>query len=147
MTQSLRPTLLATGVAGLRHSTREFDLYTANSIREATAITRLMSFDLLLVGLANPTLDVWRLVRSVRLAWPQQRWVLIERQVTAEQEVIARSLGVLLILHELPEAEWIGSFAESLRRRELYQQPCPAPSALNSLSFGLSVKSRPQEAY
>lgn len=147
MTQTLRPTLLSIGVAGLRHSTREFDLYTANSIREATAIARLMTFDLLLVGLANPTLDAWALVRQVRSAWPQQRWVLIERQITAEQEVIARSLGVLLILHELPETEWISSFAESLRRRDVYQPLCPVPSALNSSSFGLSVKSQPQAAY
>ncbi len=119
MTQSLRPTLLATGVAGLRHSIREFDLYTVSSIREATAITRLMSFDLLLVGLANPTLDVWTLVRRVLAAWPRQRWVLIDRQVTAEQEIVARSLGALLVLHELPSEAWLEDIVASLRRRNL----------------------------
>ena len=93
MNQPVPPSLLAIGVAGLGPSLSNLDVYTASSIRETMATIRLISFDLVVVGLENAAIDVWELMRRVQSAWPRQRWMLLSAHVTADEEVIARSLG------------------------------------------------------
>ena len=123
------PTLLVVGVAGLRHPTNALDIYTANSIREAVSTIRLVAFDLLVVGFENPQLDVWDMMRRVQAAWPRQRWMLLSERVTTDEEVMARSLGAIMILHELPNDQWLTDFVRSLRRRRSVE-PNLIPAAL-----------------
>ena len=123
------PTLLVVGVAGLRHPTNALDIYTANSIREAVSTIRLVAFDLLVVGFENPQLDVWDMMRRVQAAWPRQRWMLLSERVTTDEEVMARSLGAIMILHELPNDQWLTDFVRSLRRRRSVE-PHLIPAAL-----------------
>jgi hypothetical protein len=119
MGQQTKPALLAIGVTGLRPATPALDVYTASTLREAIATIRLICFDLLVVGLENPRLDVWDMMQRVLTAWPSQRWILASRRVTAELEIQARSLGALLVLAKLPDEAWLADFAASLRRRDL----------------------------
>jgi DNA-binding response OmpR family regulator len=119
MVQQIKPTVLAIGVAGLRVRTSLLDVYTATTLREAIGTIQLICFDLMVVGLENPRLDVWELIQRVLAAWPHQRWILVSKRVTAEDEVQARSLGALMVLYEFPEEVWLADFAASLRRRDL----------------------------
>lgn len=128
MEQQDKPTLLTVGVAGLRRQTRLLDIYIASTLREAVATIRLIRFDLLLVGLDNPKLDVWELMHRVLTAWPYQRWLMVSKRITAEEEVQARSLGVLMVLDELPNEDWLAEFAASLRRRDLLKKDYALPS-------------------
>ena len=123
------PTLLVVGVTGLRHPTNALDIYTANSIREAVSTIRLVAFDLLVVGFENPQLDVWDMMRRVQAAWPRQRWMLLSKRVTTDEEVMARSLGAIMILHELPNDQWLTDFVRSLSRRRSFE-PNLIPAAL-----------------
>jgi DNA-binding response OmpR family regulator len=133
------PTLLVVGVAGLRHPTNALDIYTANSTREAVSTIRLVAFDLLVVGLENPRIDVWDMMLRVHTAWPRQRWMLLSARVSAEEEVAARSLGAIMILHELPNDQWLVDFVRTLSRR----QPCEpqmVPTTLQTTPF-LAIES------
>lgn len=113
-----KPTLLAIGVAGLRLPSATLDIYTASSTRETMATIRLIDFDLLLVGLDAPSLNVWNLMRHILTAWPQQRWILTSENITAEEEILGRSLGALMVLGQCPDDFWLGNFVGSLRKQD-----------------------------
>jgi DNA-binding response OmpR family regulator len=128
-----KPTLLAIGVAGLRLPSATLDVYTASSIREAMATIRLFDFDLLLVGLDAPNLNVWELMRRVLAAWPQQRWLLTSENITAKEEILGRSLGALMVLDKCPDDYWLGDFVASLRaqvRSRRFRHLEPADNSL-----------------
>jgi DNA-binding response OmpR family regulator len=117
--QQAKPTVLAIGLTGFGRRSTTLDVYTATTLGEAIATIRLICFDLLLVGLENPKLDVWSLIERVLAAWPQQRWILTSSRVTAADEVQARSLGALMVLSQLPDETWLADFVASLRLRDL----------------------------
>lgn len=112
-----KPTLLAIGAAGLDVRGAMLDVYHASTSREAFATLRLVCFDLVVVGLEDPRLEVWELMRRMLAAWPRQRWVLASPRVTIEDEVRARSLGALLVLGKIPDEVWFADFIASLRER------------------------------
>jgi hypothetical protein len=119
MSQPTKPNLLAIGYNGCHASSTVLDIYTASTLREAIATIRLICIDLLLVGLDDPRLDVWNFIERVLAACPDLRWLLISERATAADEIQARSLGALMMLHELPEEAWLADFAASLRQRDL----------------------------
>jgi CheY-like chemotaxis protein len=141
MHHTMSPSLLIVGVAGLTQSTSDLDVYTANSVRETLATIRLITFDLLVVGLENPAIDVWELIPRIRSAWPQQRWMLLSAHMSLEDEVAARSLGALVVLNELPHKDWLADFAHSLRRRGTCRPLLPAATPLTANC--LTVAARP----
>lgn len=141
MHHTMSPSLLIVGVAGMRQSTSDLDVYTANSVRETLATIRLITFDLLVVGLENPAIDVWELMPRVRTAWPQQRWMLLSANLGLEDEVAARSLGALVVLHDFPHTHWLADFAHSLRRSEMHRPLLPAAATVPADC--LSVADRP----
>jgi hypothetical protein len=118
MATDLQPTLLAIGIDGLPCSSSAIDVYMASTIREVMSTMRLIAFDLVVVGLDSPHFDVWDAMQRVLTAWPQQRWVLASSQLTQEEEILARSLGALMVLDGVPEERWLADFAGSLRRPE-----------------------------
>jgi hypothetical protein len=97
---------------------RALEVYTASSIRETMATLRLVDMDLLLIGLDEAGLNVWELMRRVLAAWPQQRWILASRKITAKEEILGRSLGALMVLDAPPEECWLGELMASLRTRD-----------------------------
>jgi hypothetical protein len=116
MVQNFQPTLLAIGVAGMSGPTSKLDIYAATTIREAIATMRLIYFDLLVVGLDNPALDFEELMHRVLTVRPHQRWILMAQQFSIIEEVQARSLGALMVLHEIPSESWLVSYVSSLRQ-------------------------------
>jgi hypothetical protein len=129
VTQQIKPTVLAIGVAGLQRESLALDIYTATTLREAIGTMRLICVDLLVVGLDNPRLDVWTMMHRVLTAWPKQRWLLASIEVGTEEEVYARSLGALMVLNEAPNEAWLADFVASLRRRDLVKGIQPLVSA------------------
>lgn len=134
MVTPVQPTLLAIGIDGLPKSSAAIDVYAASTVREAVSTMRLIGFDLVVVGLDDPHLDVWEAMHRVLTAWPQQRWMLASGQVTQEEEILARTLGAAVVLDAVPDESWLVEFATSLRRRD----PVTGFSPLAS-TFGSSV--------
>lgn len=133
MTTDLQPTLLAIGIDGLPRSSSAIDVYTASTTGEVMSTMRLIAFDLVVVGLDSPHFDVWEAMQRVLTAWPRQRWMLVSSQVTQEEEILARSLGALMVLDDVPEERWLAEFAGSLRRPAPIVSFSPMASALPSL--------------
>jgi hypothetical protein len=123
------------GVAATLRPSSALDLYTASTVREALATMRLVSFDLVLAGLDDPSIDVWTVMQRVLAAWPQQRWILAAHDVTPEEEILARSWGALMVLNAVPDEEWLAECAASLQRRRASQrvQPLPLVAATTDL--------------
>jgi DNA-binding response OmpR family regulator len=119
MSAFTKPSVLAIGIDGLSDHRSTVDLYTADTLREAVATIRLVCFDLLVIGLDNPRLDVWELIDRLLAAWPGLRWLLASRRVTVDEEVQARSRGALMVLHRLPDEAWLADIVASLRRRDV----------------------------
>src|SRR5688572_7157368 len=69
-------TVLMIGVAAAPQASSVLDVYTATTAREALATIRLVSLDLMVVGLDDSSLDVWTLMQRVVDAWPHLRWIL-----------------------------------------------------------------------
>lgn len=134
MIRCIQPSLLLVGVEPRPAWETSPDVYVATTPREAISTMRLVDVDLLVVGLEDPQLDVWDLMQRVLTAWPRQHWVLVSGRVTAEEEVLARSLGALLVLHAVPDEEWLWEFAASLRRRELTKFVQPVVSGAVPMS-------------
>jgi DNA-binding NarL/FixJ family response regulator len=118
-------TVLTIGIGATLRSSSTLDLYAAASVREALATMRLMSFDLVLAGLDDPSLDTWTVMQRVTAAWPQQRWILAAHDVTPEEEILARSLGALMVLGSVPDEQWLSEFAASLKERRAAQRARP----------------------
>jgi hypothetical protein len=118
MPQIPQPTLLAIGVANPPRRTSLLDVYSATSLREAVSTIRLVCIDLMVVGLDDPVVNSWDLLQRILTVWPQQRWLLAAQDISAEEEIFARSLGALLILHGMPREEWLADYATSLRQRD-----------------------------
>lgn len=127
-----KPTLLTIGIPELPWRSQSINRYTAASVREAVAIIRLITFDLLLVGLNDPRLNVWDLMRRVTAAWPQQRWILASQNITPQQEILGRSLGALMILDECPDELWLRDFLASLSERDRLRRLVPLDSVNGS---------------
>jgi hypothetical protein len=140
MNSQLQSTVLVVGVATAPRPSSEFDIYVARSQREALATIRLVSFDLIVAGLDDPTIDVWTLMQRVSSAWPQQRWVLASPAITAEEEILARSLGAVMVLSAVPDVEWIAECVASLRR-DGGTRPSPAPLLAGVASSTASLAS------
>jgi hypothetical protein len=134
MTSHWNPTLLAIGVRETPAYSPAIDFYVANTMRQAMATIRLINFDLVLVGLEDPELDVWELMRRVLTAWPRQRWILASSLVTPQVEVRARSLGALMVLGVLPDELWLEDLIASLRRRDVVQRSSGALSGRASVA-------------
>ena len=117
---AVRPTelpLLAVGLPGLPARQPGLDITAASTGAEALALLRLISFDLLLAGQEIPDMTVWALIRVVRARWPQQRWALLGRGLTARQEIQARSLGAVMVINGAPDCECLHSRANLLLGR------------------------------
>jgi DNA-binding response OmpR family regulator len=140
MPNTMSPSLLIVGVAPLRQSTSNLDVYTARTVRETMATIRLITFDLLVVGLENPAIDVWELIPRVQSAWPNQRWMLLSADVTPDEEVAARSLGALVVMNELPHNHWLADFAHSLTRRESRSPLLPTAAPITAEYAGVPAR-------
>ena len=84
---------------------------------EALEIMRMFSVDLLLVNMHLPDIDTWEFVQRVKILRPGAKWVLLCRNPKAEQELRARTLGVLRIFYTMPDATELYELAVSIRER------------------------------
>ena len=119
MFQEVPPTVLAIGVSGLPMRSSTLDIYVASTLRETLATIRLIGFDLVLAGFENESLNVWDAMERVLAVCPSQRWILASPEVAQEEEILARSLGALLVLNAVPDERWLTDFIASQRRRQL----------------------------
>ena len=82
----------------------QVDLMTADTGGRAIELLRMLKFDLVVISQTLGDMQVWNLVRRMRMAMPNQKWAFVGREIGARDEVMARSLGVVGVFDA--EADW-----------------------------------------
>lgn len=78
---------------------RQSRILEVGDAKSATAMLRVVPFDLLAVGpLVECEGGPWPFVRRVRVAWPDQRWVWVDDELSLPDELLARTLGAAAVL-------------------------------------------------
>jgi CheY-like chemotaxis protein len=89
-------------------------VWRAHSAREALAMLRMARVDLLLTGLRLPDMSPWQLIRRMRGLSCPPRWALVATaDLTAAEEIEARSLGAIAVIERMPSG---GALDELLAR-------------------------------
>lgn len=89
----------------------------ANSGRRAIDMLRMLSFDIVLVGMRLPDISVWDFVRRTRTGWPWQKWALVSGRITEQQEITARMFGSMKIFEVTPSTDELIELTANLRRK------------------------------
>lgn len=80
-------------------------IHRANAARSAMEMLRMVDFDLLLVGPDLADGSIWDFVRRARMARPRQRWAMVGSNITEQDEIAARTLGVTCIFDSAPSSD------------------------------------------
>ena len=89
----------------------------ANSARGAIELMRMLRFDLVLTSDRLPDMPVWQFVRRFRTAWPWQKWALVSSHLTEQDEIAARTLGVMQIIEGAVDWDAVAYLAETLHEQ------------------------------
>jgi DNA-binding response OmpR family regulator len=94
------------------------DFCTVRSGNRAIEMLRMLSFDLMIVGMKIPDINTWDFVRRVRTGWAWQKWALVGGgTLTEEQEITARTFGSIRIFDLMPASDEVLQMALHLRRK------------------------------
>jgi len=99
---------------------------TASSARQAIDLLRMLKFDLLITGTPLPDMPVFSFISKIKAAWPWQKWALVASDLSPQDEVIARTLGVIRIFDQHIELEAMAQLGDHVRHRgrlELHAEP------------------------
>ncbi len=101
--------------------TERLDFCSVRSGRRAIDMMRMLSFDLVMVGMRLPDINTWDFVRRVRTGWSWQKWSLVGGGVagiiTDDQERTARMFGSVRIFDVMPSSDEVLTLASALRDR------------------------------
>ncbi len=101
--------------------TERLDFCSVRSARRAVDMMRMLSFDLVLVGMRLPDASTWDFVRRVRTGSPWQKWALVGGGVggliTDDQERSARMFGSVRIYDVMPSSDEVLTLASNLREK------------------------------
>ena len=97
--------------------TEGLDFCTVRSGRRAIDMLRMLSFDLVVVGMRIPDLSTWDFVRRVRTGWAWQKWDLVGGAITEQQEITARMFGSVKIYDVMPSSDEVLQLASHLREK------------------------------
>jgi DNA-binding response OmpR family regulator len=93
------------------------DFCTVRSGRRAIDMLRMLSFDLVIVGMRIPDISTWDFVRRVRTGWSWQKWALVGGMITDEQEITARMFGSVKIYDVMPSSDELLQLTSSLKQQ------------------------------
>jgi CheY-like chemotaxis protein len=97
--------------------TEGLDFCTVRSGRRAIDMLRMLSFDLVIVGMRIPDISTWDFVRRVRTGWAWQKWALVGGAITEQQEITARMFGSVKIYDVMPSSDEVLHLASHLREK------------------------------
>lgn len=91
----------------------------AESASDALRLVRLLDAELLVTAATLPDGDPLQMIRKLRRARPWQKWVLASDELSAAEEIEARTLGVSAIVGAQPDVASLLSIASTVRRARL----------------------------
>jgi DNA-binding NtrC family response regulator len=80
----------------------ELNYHAVHNGRRAIDMLRMVSFDVVLVGMRIPDISTWDFLRHMKTAFPNQKWALVGGPITEQQEVKARMFGCSTLFDSTP---------------------------------------------
>jgi DNA-binding NarL/FixJ family response regulator len=99
--------------------TDELNYHAAPNGRRAIDMLRMVSFDVVLVGLKLPDMSAWDFLTHLKTAFPNQKWALVGGPVTEQQEVKARMFGCLTMFENTPTGGELLSLTSRTREQAI----------------------------
>ena len=90
---------------------------TADSARSAIELLRMLRFDLVITADRLPDMPVFQFVKRMRAGWPWQKWALVSSRLTNQDEITARTLGVMRIIEGAVDWDAVGHLAGTLHEQ------------------------------
>ena len=97
--------------------TEGLNFCSVRSGRRAIDMLRMLSFDLVMVGMRIPDLNTWDFVRRLRTGWAWQKWALVGGAISEQQEITARMFGPIRIYDVMPSSDELIELTSALRQR------------------------------
>jgi len=95
----------------------ELNYHAVHNGRRAIDMLRMVSFDVVLVGLQIPDLSIWEFLRHMKTAFPNQKWALVGGPVTEQQEVKARMFGCSTLFDSTPSGTELLQLTSRMREQ------------------------------
>ena len=96
---------------------KELSYHAAHNGRRAIDMLRMISFDIVLVGLYLPDMSPWDFLRHLKTALPQQKWALVGGPITDQQEVTARTFGCTTLFETTPTEKELLQLTARMRQQ------------------------------
>jgi CheY-like chemotaxis protein len=80
----------------------EMNYHAVHNGRRAIDMLRMVSFDIVLVGLKLPDMAVWDFLRHLKAGFPNQKWAMVGGPISTKQEVQARIFGCTTLFDATP---------------------------------------------
>lgn len=95
----------------------ELNYHAVHNGRRAIDMLRMVSFDMMLVGLNLPDMATWDFLRHLKTAFPYQKWALVGGPITEQQEVAARVFGCTTIFDSTPTSSELLTLTARMREQ------------------------------
>jgi CheY-like chemotaxis protein len=95
----------------------ELNYHAVHAGRRAIDMLRMVSFDMLLLGLQLPDMSPWDFLRHLKAAFPHQKWALVGGAITEQQEVSARMFGCTTIFESTPTSSEMLTLTARMREQ------------------------------
>jgi CheY-like chemotaxis protein len=95
----------------------ELNYHAVHNGRRAIDMLRMVSFDMLLIGLKLPDMATWDFLRHLKTAFPHQKWALIGGPITEQEEVKARMFGCTTIFETTPTSSELLTLTARMREQ------------------------------
>jgi DNA-binding response OmpR family regulator len=107
--------------------------------RRGVDMLRMVSFDIVLVGLKLPDMSVWDFLRHLRTAFPNQKWAMVGGPISEKQEVQARMFGCTTLFDTTPTGKELMQLTARMREQAIstmlsgkYQRPAAQQPQIRS---------------
>jgi DNA-binding NtrC family response regulator len=97
----------------------ELNYHAVQNGRRAIDMLRMVSFDMVLVGLRIPDISTWEFLRHMKTAFPNQKWALVGGPVTEQQEVKARTFGCSTLFETTPTGTELMQLTARMRQQSV----------------------------
>jgi DNA-binding NarL/FixJ family response regulator len=95
----------------------EMNFHAAHNGRRAVDMLRMVSFDIVLVGLKLPDMSVWDFLRQLKAGFPNQKWAIVGGPITEKQEVQARMFGCMTLFETTPSSTELMQLTSRMREQ------------------------------
>jgi len=95
----------------------ELNYHAVHNGRRAIDMLRMVSFDMLLVGLNLPDMATWDFLRHLKAAFPHQKWALVGGPITEQQEINARMFGCTTMFETTPNSSELLALTARMREQ------------------------------